>query len=922
MIDETISHYKILEKLGEGGMGVVYKAQDLTLDRLVALKFLPSQLSASEQDKLRFTQEAKAASAMNHPHICTIHAIEEHEKQLFIVMEYVEGQTLRERIGSLSLKQAIDIGIQVGEALGAAHDKGIVHRDIKPENIMIRKDGNAQIMDFGLAKLRSSSSKINRLTKEGSTVGTAGYMSPEQVQGLDVDHRSDIFAFGVLLYEMFTGQLPFKGVHETALAYEIVNVDPAPMTAVKPELDPALDAIVLECLEKDPRERTQSAAQVGLDLKRYRRESSRQRASRVTAARPAFANSAQRSSSGSVAAVGESPEAPSQSARIFSVAGLVPWVLFLLVGVAAAFLYFSRGREIPAAKVSAFLLPPEGTVFSLKSGSAGEGQFAISPDGKKLAFVATDSLGRTNLYIRSLESLMATAIPGTDGSSYPFWSPDNHWIGFFQAGKLKKVASEGGPAETISDAQDGRGGTWSTDGTIVFSPNYISPLSKVSSIGGSQVVAGITKFDSSRHEQSHRWPYFLPDGNRFLYFGRASFGGVENNDDAVCVGSLDGKTNKVLFRTMGNVAYANGYILFLRETTLMAQRFDPEKLELSGDPVTVAGNVEYDLGYNKAIFSVSSTGLLVYQKSTMSSKLQAVGLDTTGALLTRYGEQGEYTGWQFSPDGKFIAADEYDARSRNRDIWITDIDRGVKTRFTFDPAADENPVWSPDGGRIIFHSDRKGSYDLFVKTTTGASVEELLYESPVVKTPICWTSDGSYVLFTSIDPATKTDVWMLPMTGDRKPVPLLTSAFDEDNPIVSPNMRWLAYRSNESGVYELYVRPFLGADGKVDVHETRKWQISREGVFSQAWQVWGKDGKHIYYQSGDGRMMAVEIGDDVGSLAYGKPYEVVHLPKTQNALFIDVMPGNRGFVFGVPVGEQASPPLNLVVNWQSTLQTR
>ncbi len=286
MIGQTISHYKILEKLGEGGMGVVYKAEDTKLDRLVALKFLPRNVNASEQDKARFTQEAKAAAALNHPNVCSIIDIQDHEGQMFIIMEFVDGQTLRQKLESVSLKQAIDIGIQIADGLAAAHEKGIVHRDIKPENIMIRKDGIAQIMDFGLAKLRSGGSKVTRLTKEGSTVGTAGYMSPEQVQGQDTDHRSDIFSYGVLLYELLSGQLPFKGVHETALAYEIVNVDPAPMSAVKPEIDPNLDAIVLECLEKDPRERTQSIAQVGLDLKRFRRESSRQKQSRITAARP------------------------------------------------------------------------------------------------------------------------------------------------------------------------------------------------------------------------------------------------------------------------------------------------------------------------------------------------------------------------------------------------------------------------------------------------------------------------------------------------------------------------------------------------------------------------------------------------------------------------------------------------------------
>ena len=408
MIGQTISHYKILEKLGEGGMGVVYKAQDTNLDRVVALKFLPLHLSASEQDKARFIQEAKAAASLNHPNICTIHGIEESDGQMFIVMEFVEGQTLREKGSSLQLKQSIEIGIQLSDGLGAAHEKGIVHRDIKPENIMLQKDGRVRIMDFGLAKLKSAS----RLTKVGSTVGTTGYMSPEQVQGQESDHRSDIFSLGVILYEMFAGQSPFKGAHETAINYEIVNVDPVPISSVSPEFPPELDAIVLECMDKDAKERTQSASQVGVDLKRVRRESSRSRVSRIATARP-------------IAAPGESIQTDRLAGESTFVKRLFLWtpaLIAIVMTTVAGFLYF-RGSSSELPSIQALITSPKGTNFH--SFGQWSGPVIVSPDGRMLAFVSATPEGKTALYLRPLDAGTAVALPGTEGAFYPFWSYDS-----------------------------------------------------------------------------------------------------------------------------------------------------------------------------------------------------------------------------------------------------------------------------------------------------------------------------------------------------------------------------------------------------------------------------------------------------------------------------------------------------------------
>ncbi len=914
MIGQTISHYKILEKLGEGGMGVVYKAEDLKLKRTVALKFLPPHLAATDSDKARFIQEAQAASALNHPNICTIYDIQDHDGQMFIVMEFVDGQTLEEKKRSLSLKQAIEVGIQIADGLAAAHEKGIIHRDIKPENIMVRKDGIVQVMDFGLAKLQGS--RTTRLTKEGSTIGTVGYMSPEQVQGQETDHRSDVFSLGVVLYEILSGQLPFKGGHETALMYEIVNVDAAPMAAIKPDIDPALDAIVLECLEKDPNERTQSAKQVSIDLKRFRRESSKHRASRVTASYQSYRGTV------AVSADDGSGNLPAQEKRrnlpLVILGSLA--ALFLASSIFLAVM-FLRHPVAGVLSVRSFILPPDKMYFAAQSGTAGEGQIALSPDGTMLAFVAADSSGKTSLMLRELNNLAARELPETEGAYYPFWSPDNRFIGFFDKGKLKKIEAAGGPPVTICEATDARGGSWGADGTIVFAPTATDPLYKVSAAGGTPVQ--LTTFDSSHHERSHRWPHFLPDGKNFLYFGRASFGGVEREDDELIVSSLDGKTAKRLIPGKGNVEYSSGYLLYLRENTIMAQPFDDKALQVAGDPIPVAEPVEYDLDYNRAVYSSSRNGNLIYQASKVQTGWQLGWYARDGKQLNNLGEPAQYGYAVISPDGNRVAYDIYDPQSRNRDIWIHDLIRNIRTRFTFDPSVDETPVWSSDGSRIIFHSDRRGHYDLFEKTTSGAGGESLLLESPDPKFPLDWSSDGKYFLYSNTDPKTKSDLWILPLAGDRKPIPFLRSDFDEDLAQFSPDMHWIAYRSNESGNWELYVRPFIGADGKIALDEARKWQISTNGVStisSNRW--WSRDGLHMYYLSADNKMMIVDVRAAGSALEVGNVAVLFDVKSAGAVEALDFTADGQRFLLASSVGSEGSTPLTLVTAWDKNLGRR
>ena len=503
MVGKQVLHYSIIEEVGRGGMGIVYKARDTRLDRDVALKFLPPHLSASSQDKARFIQEAKAAAILDHPNICTVYSIEEFEGQLFIVMQLIDGQLLRDRIIGLSEKQAIDVGIQIAEGLSAAHERGIVHRDIKPENIMVRRDGIVQIMDFGLAKLKG----VSRLTKEGSTVGTAGYMSPEQVQGLEADHRSDIFSLGVLLYEMFTGELPFKGVHETAVAYEIVNVDAPPMASARPGINPALDAIILECLEKDPRERTQSASQIAVDLKRYKRESSRQRASMVSQAQPISAPDRSTTATRSIPAATAPPEPKRRIPQWAATAAIA--VAMLGLGYTISFLI--NRNAVPPAVVRASIEMPQGVRYYDALG----GHSAISPEGSAVVFVGVDSLSQQGLWVRPLNSTEARRLAGTSNATYPFWSPEGTSIGFFADGKLKTIDARGGPAISLADAPFGRGGTWNRDGEILFTPNISDPnLYAVPATGGDR--RQVTAFDSTQRSYP-RYPSFLPDGNHFVF---------------------------------------------------------------------------------------------------------------------------------------------------------------------------------------------------------------------------------------------------------------------------------------------------------------------------------------------------------------------------------------------------------------------
>jgi serine/threonine protein kinase/Tol biopolymer transport system component len=880
-------------------LGVVYKAEDTKLKRVVALKFLPPHLAASAQDKARFVQEAQAASALNHPNVCTIHDIQEHDGTMFIVMEYVEGQTLQVLKNSLSLKQALDIAIQAADGLAAAHEKGIVHRDIKPDNIMIRKDGIAQIMDFGLAKLRASGSAINRLTKEGSTVGTAGYMSPEQVQGRDTDHRSDIFSFGVLLYELITGQLPFRGVHETALMYEIVNVDAAPMSVIKPDIDPNLDVIVLDCLEKDPKERCQSIAEVARDLRRVKRESTRQRLSRVTASRPAYVQSA------TLPAMTAEPPSTATPKRSHP----LPWIVsgVCLLAAIGAVAYHFMALPAPATKdvMRSLILPPVTTIFNVAIG----GHIALSPDGKAIAFVATDTIGIDYLWVRRVSSMEAIQIAGTEDAKYPFWSYDSRKIGFFARGKMRNVDAAGGPVLTICDASDGRGGAWNQDGTIIFSPGPTETLSKVPAAGG--IPTRITELDTTYHESSHRWPMFLPDGKHFLYTTLSAIGAA-SDADVVRLSALDSSTNKVLFPATSNVYYACGNLLFIRQGTLMAQRFDPVKLELTGDPVPIAEQVIYSPPYSRGMFSASQNGVLILQSGENQAQRAAI-FDIAGNR-THVVSHLNPIGPKFSQDGKRLTFFTVDPQNRNGDLWVHELARGASSRVTYSPALDINPVWSPGGDSIVFQSNRGGVYDIYLKSANGEGADVLLVKSNRNKTPTDWSRDGRYVAYTSGgDPKTKADLWLLPMFGDRKPVVFLQTEFVEAFGTFSPDGRWVVYVSDETGRSEIYARLTDGTGGK--------FQITTNGGRRPIWKA---DSRKLFFSSMDRKLQVATVTTTPTSFVVDSIRTLFDFESRSivGNTISDASSDGKQFVALVTESKQTSAPITLLVNWDEELKKK
>ncbi len=900
MIGETILHYKILEKLGEGGMGTVYKAQDTKLDRFVALKFLPSQLISTEEQKARFIQEAKAASAMNHPNVCTIYDIQENGGQLFIVMEFIDGATLRNNKQNLSEKKILDVAIQIAEGLAAAHEKGIVHRDIKPENIMIRKDGIVQIMDFGLAKLFSAGNE-SKLTKLGTTMGTMGYMSPEQVQGLDVDHRSDIFSLGVLLYELLAGESPFKGMHETAIMYEIVNVDAAPISTVKDGIDPQLDGIILECLEKDKDDRCQSAKELAKDLRKIKK-STGHRTSRMYNINPSLTTNTARPTTATAPSGSFSVEILNRRIDLskFFRSSIFPWIFSIILLLALVTSWLLLNKSVPEKIITKFSLEMGvDKVLDVNAYPA----LAISHDGTKVVIKAN-----SKFYIRKMDSIEPIVLPGIDNASSPFFSPDDKWLGFFRSGKLEKISLSGGTPVTLADVGDNRGGTWGKNGSIVFSASAIEALSFISEFGG--VVKKITTIDSTKKERTHRWPSFLPDGKHVLFTVGILSSPDYYENASIDIVDINSGERKTIIKGASTAKYINsGHILFSRSGVLYVIAFDVDNLEVKGQPIPVVEGVYSELTTGITNYMVSDNGTLAYIPGPVEGgNRKIVKIDMKGEATTLDSTGHPYLEPRLSPDNKKIAVVIRDGE--DFDIWIFDILRKTLSRLTFG-GLNRTPQWSPDGLNIAYMKRAKdGKIGIFMKPYDGSGDEVELYKGDNRLYIDQWTRDGANLIIDNLNPNANSDLIVLPLKGDKKPWKYLETKLDEYEGNISPDGKWLAYLTNESGSYQVYVRSFPGKEGK--------WQISTDVAEEPRWSL---DGKTIYYRK-NSQIISVPISTS--------PMFSAGIPKTlfngfpavnvDSGISYDITSDGKYFITTSPVTGSIFKNISVVLNWTDEIK--
>jgi len=881
--------YEIVAPLGAGGMGEVYRARDTRLERTVAIKVLPQDGAARADLRERFEREARAVSNLNHPHICALYDIGQEGDRAYLVMEYVEGETLSARLerGPLPIEELLRAATQMADALDAAHRRGFIHRDLKPGNVMLTRAG-AKLLDFGLAKslAQDSSSALltvaptatSPLTAEGTIVGTFQYMAPEQIEGEALDARTDMFSFGLVLYEMATGRRAFEGKTRASLIASVLKETPRSIAETAPMTPPALERLVRICLAKDPADRWQTMHDVALQL-RFIAEA------------------------GSQAGV---PAPVAARRRIGQRVWMAATFGLLLVSAALGALLW-RNLPAPPRVIRAFIAPPEKAAFQFVG--TGLGTPAVSPDGSRVAFAVRRDDGTTMLYVRPLDSIKALPLSGTEGASCPFWSPDGRTLGFFASGKLRKIDASGGPPLSLADAPAARGGAWGPEGVIVFAPDQAGPLYRVSAAGGA--ATPVTQLDESRGESTHRWPQFLPESQRFLYFARI----VQRDErNGIKVGSLDGKEQRFLINTESNARYVSGHLLYGREATLMAQPLDLGSLELGGDPFAVADGVQVDFSFSQMTFSVAENGVLVYQTGESGGGSRLSWFDRLGKPAGVLGDQASYFSLALSPDGRRAAVNLIDTRIGAADIWIFDVARGLRTRFTFDPGADNWPIWSADGNHVVFSSIRKGKsrLNLYRKSIAGSGDDELLLESDHDKIATQVTPDGrSFLFFTRGDPATRSDIWVMPLSGGGEPTAILRSQFSEQFAALSPDGRWMAYESDESGRGEIYVSPFPVP--------SRKWQVSTAGGEKPHWR---NDGKEIIYLASDNKLTAVEVNPTATDFQIGASAALFAIQPQRPGNPFDMSPDGRRFLVNSSVVEQNSQPLTLVVPWTASIDRK
>ncbi len=857
MIGKTLAHYEITSQLGKGGMGEVYVADDLSLDRKVALKFLPDAFADDPERMARFEREAKLLASLNHPNIAAIYGLEQAEGKRFIVMELVEGETLAQTLskGPLPVEDALGICRQIAEGLEAAHEKGVIHRDLKPANAMISEGDKVKILDFGLAKALSderqsidssqSPTLTEAMTRPGVILGTAAYMSPEQAKGKTVDKRADIWAFGCILYECLTGKRAFEGetVTETLAAVLTKELELATVPAkVRPLLH--------RCLEKDPKKRLRDIGEAMVWV--------------------------------------ESPpeSVPARKPRFLRTWAAIAALLVIALATAVTLLVRSRPAAEDDRRMWFRVDTPEMTPQALP---------CVSPDGRYIAFVGK-SEGKYLLFVRPLDGLESRPLQGTEDALYPFWSPDSQFIGFGAGGKVKKVSVSGGYPETLCDLPGTllfRGGTWNSDDVLLFA--YASgPLHRIPASGGRPVA--VTAIDKNRQETSHVLPSFLPDGKHFLFTTNST----RPENTGVYIGALD---SDVRIRVVGgllNAVFADpGWLVFSRAGDLLVQHFNPDRLKAEGDPVTIVRQGVYSIRSGIAAFAVSRTNLLVYRSGIGFSSTPLIWVGRDGRQISAaYAASSQPA---VSPDGSLIAATYYQEEFASTDIWLIDTSRGIDEPLTRHPEWDQHPVWSPDGKRIAF--SRSG---LFQISMDGRREEKLL---DMQARPTDWSADGRFIIYRHDDSRTNMDLWALPLFGDRKPFPVADSEFSEAQGKVSPDGRWIAYSSDESGQPEIYVQAFPSRSGR------RK--VSMSGGSDPRWR---RNGQELFYVGADGKMMAVpsKLGEEC---SFGTPvalFDAKIFNSVRECTLYDVSADGQRFV--LQQFYDSPSQLNVISNWTSLLK--
>jgi Tol biopolymer transport system component len=877
--------YEIVAPLGAGGMGEVYRARDTRLDRTVAIKVLASHLSASPEVRQRFEREARTISQLSHPHICALHDVGREGETEYLVMEFLEGETLADRLlkGPLPLEQTLRHGVQIADALDKAHRQGIIHRDLKPGNVMITKSG-IKLLDFGLAKAVAPASQQSSLTafptqhaltQEGTILGTFQYMAPEQLEGREADARTDIFAFGCVLYEMATGKKAFSGATQASLISSILRDEPHPISQVQPMSPPALDHVVKKSLAKDPEDRWQNAADLGGELK-WIAESGSQAGAAVAAV-------------------------PRRSGRAW-----IPWALAGLLLAATLYL----GNEVRrlrtgggAEAVHSFIDPPEKTEFRLTGDDSAP--IAISPDGSRVVFGAGGKL-----WVRSLSEGTAAPLAATEGGRFPFWSPDSRSIGFFSDGKLKVMEASGGPVQTICDAPNPRGGAWGRSGVIAFAPDISTGISRVAATGG--IPSPLTVLTDRKKHTTNRWPHFLPDGKHVLYLA-ANHANPRSEQNGIYVVSLDGGAPRRLLSSSDTAQYASGVLLSVQDTSLMAIPFDRGRIAVTGPAVRIADDVNLDTGVWRGTFTVSETGVLAYLIAQEGGGGRLTWVDFSGRKLATIGEKSSAYSPELSPDGRRASVVMGDP---NNDVWVHELSRGVRTRLTTEIQAQVAPVWSPDGSRIVFVQGLKEGREEFVMSiiaADGAGEMRDVYKSKDRFEVSDWSPDGRHVL---VDRGNigATDLWAFPIDDPGKAFPLVRSPFLEHGGQFSPDGRWVAYVSRHSGRDEVYVTPFPGAG--------TRWQVSGSGGTQPRWSP---DGREIYFLSAASDLMAaaVDAGGSRFEVGDVRPlFRVNMFAGPRHGLYgYDVSPDGKRFLVN-DAGEASAPRVALVTNWTAALAKR